>query len=59
MQESTNFSVYKNDKKSKEINQFWDLQDKMKNVRTERMLLEEEKNKLENQIDLEQVCILI
>ncbi|CAG8600820.1 11224_t:CDS:2, partial [Scutellospora calospora] len=52
-----------NDKKSKEITHFWDLQDKRQNVHSEKLLFEEEakmsQNKLENQIYLEQTRYIL
>ncbi|CAG8834526.1 11008_t:CDS:2, partial [Racocetra persica] len=52
------YSYGKYDKKSEEIKQFWDLQNGIENVHTKKMSLEE-KNKLENQIDLEQERTLL
>ncbi|RGB37111.1 hypothetical protein C1646_59976 [Rhizophagus diaphanus] len=43
---------FKNDKKSKEINHFWDLQDKRQNVHSEKLLFEEEAKMSQNKLEI-------
>ncbi|CAG8645467.1 1519_t:CDS:10, partial [Paraglomus occultum] len=57
---------FKNDKNSKQIDHFWDLQVKRQNISVEIKLLEEkskllekQQNELENEIDLEQVNLYL